>query len=482
MHLLTSRWKLVIIIGIILIVGFVSVNLASYYVSSNSVRSALINNELPLTSNNIYSEIQASLLRPIYISSLMAHNTFVQDWMLEGEKDTEKITKYLAEIKDKYKVSSTFLVSAKTHHYYHSDGILKTVSQKVPKDSWFFTMESHAGNYRVEVDNNEANRNHLTIFVNHKLFDYDGNFTGVTGLGLDVVTVATMIDRYQKNYQRNVYFVDRNGQIKSHPEKSMIDKVNILKMPGIDAVAEVILTGKNGFLAYENERGNILLSYRYIPELDWFLLVEQTEEKVLQPIRHALYSNLLISAAITFLILLISSITIHRFQSQLEAMAKNDKLTGLINRQYFDLLCAHALDNIGRHTSGLSLALFDLDNFKKINDTQGHLAGDRTLKAIALLVKEHIRKSDIIARWGGDEFVILFQKCDADTAVRLMEKIRDRIASTLNERETETLISISAGVAEYEPGDTGDSLLARADKCLYEAKGRGRNQVVKART
>ena len=477
MYLLTSRWKLVIILGVIMVTGFVSVNLANYYVSSNSVRSALINNELPLTSNNIYSEIQASLLRPIYISSLMAHNTFVKDWMLEGENGVAKITKYLAEIKEKYTISSTFLVSANTHCYYHSDGILKTVSRKVPKDNWFFTMESHEGNYRVEVDSNEANRNHLTIFVNHKLFDYDGNFTGVTGLGLDVVNVATMIDRYKETYQRNVYFIDRNGEIKSHPEKSLIDKVNIQKRPGIEAVAEEILSGKSGFLTYKYGGENILLSYRYIPELDWFLLVEQTEEKALKPILQALYSNLLISAAITLLVLLISSVTIHRFQSQLEAMAKTDKLTGLINRQYFDILFAHAIDNIGRHTSGLSLALFDLDNLKKINDSQGHLAGDRILYSISLLTKEHIRKSDVIARWGGDEFVILFQKCDAETAVILMEKIRNHIASSLNKSENDILVSISAGVAEYKPGDTCDTLLARADKCLYEAKHKGRNLV-----
>jgi len=470
LHLLTSRWKLIILIGTILITGFISINLANYFVSSNAIRSALIKNELPLTSNNIYSEIQASLLRPIYISSMMANDTFLKDWVDEGEKDLNKISKYLAEIQNKYAVASTFLVSARTNRYYHSDGVLKTVSKKVPKDSWFFTMESHVGNYRVEVDNNEANRNHLTIFINHKLYDYNGNYTGVAGLGLDVVSVATMIDRYKDSYQRNVYFVDRNGEIKSHPDKSLIDKVNIQKMPGIEAVAKKILNGKIGFLTYENELGTILLSYRYIPELNWFLLVEQTENKALRPIRQALYSNLLISAGITLLVLLISSFTIHRFQLQLEAMAKSDKLTGLVNRQYFDVLFAHALDNIGRHTTGLSLALFDLDNFKKINDSRGHLAGDRILRSIALLAKEHIRKSDIIARWGGDEFVILFQKCDAETAHRLMDKISERITCSFDESETAIPVSISVGIAEYESGDTCETLLARADKLMYEVK------------
>ena len=475
MHLLTSRWKLIILIGTILIAGFISVNLANYYVSSNAIRSALINNELPLTSNNIYSEIQASLLRPIYISSMMANDTFLKNWIEDGEKDINKINKYLAEIQNKYAVASTFLVSARTNRYYHFDGVLKTVSKKVPKDSWFFTMESHEGNYRVEVDNDEADRNQLTIFVNHKLYDYDGNYIGVAGMGLDVVSVATMIDRYKDSYQRNVYFVDSYGEIKSHPEKSMIDKVNIQKMPGIDAVAKEILNGKAGFLTYENELGTILLSYRYIPELNWFLLVEQTENKTIKPIRHALYSNLLISAGITLLVLLISSFTIHRFQHQLEAMAKTDKLTGLVNRQYFDVLFAHALDNIGRHTTGLSLALFDLDNFKKINDNQGHLAGDRILQAIALLARENIRKSDILARWGGDEFVVLFQKCDAETAHRLMEKISERITCSLNKSKTAIPVSISVGIAEYESGDTCDILLARADKLMYEIK-RARKQ------
>ncbi|MCW8958219.1 MAG: cache domain-containing protein, partial [Gammaproteobacteria bacterium] len=211
MRLLTSRWKLLGIIGSILTMGFVAVNLAHYYVSSNSVRDALINNELPLTSNNIYSEIQAGLLRPIYISSLMANDTFLKDWMLDGEQDVEKITRYLAEIRERYEVSSTFVVSNVTRHYYHFNGVLKRVSPDVPKDAWFFSMESHENNYRVDVDYNEAEKNTLTIFVNHKLYDHEGNFLGVTGLGLDVVRVGEMIERYMQDYQRSIYFVDKSG-------------------------------------------------------------------------------------------------------------------------------------------------------------------------------------------------------------------------------------------------------------------------------
>jgi len=326
-QMLTSRWQLVGILGAILAIGFIAVNLAHYHISRESVRSALINNELPLTSNNIYSEIQVSLLRPIYISSLMANDTFLKDWMIDGEKDLDKIVKYLDEIKNRYAVSSTFLVSANSRNYYHFEGILKTVSPNVPKDGWFFSMAAHDGNYRVDVDSNEANRNTLTIFVNHKLYDYQGNFIGVTGLGLDVVSVAAMIERYKHDYHRHIYFVDRTGQVKSHPDEAMIDKANILTMPGIAAVAPTLLAGKDGFLTYANKGDAFLLSYRYIPELDWFLLVEQTENEALAPIRRSLFLNLAISAVVTLLVLLISAIAVRRFQTRLELMAKTDKLT-----------------------------------------------------------------------------------------------------------------------------------------------------------
>lgn len=478
MHLLTSRWKLLGVIAGILITGFVVVNFANYYVSSQSIYSALVNNELPLTSNNIYSEIQASLLRPIYISSLMANDTFLKDWMIDGEQDITKISKYLAEIRNRYNVSSAFVVSNNSHKYYYHKGILKIISENVPKDSWFFSMEAHPDDYRVDVDANEANRNNLTIFVNHKLYDYKGDFLGVTGLGLDMVSVGELIERYKQDFRRNIYFVDRSGQIKSHTDQSLIDHMNIRFMEGIGTVAEELLNNDNGFLLYDLHNDNMLLSYRYIKELDWFLLVEQPKSEALRPIRQALILNLAISAGITLIVLLISGFAAHRFHHSLEALAKIDKLTGLYNRQYFDALYLQAINNVGRHTETLALALFDIDNLKQINDRLGHLEGDKLLQSVALQVKKHMRKSDAVARWGGDEFVILFQDCNASSAIALMDRIRQDIQNTLNQSNDETAISISVGVAEYAKGDTTETLLTRADERLYQAKNTGRNKVI----
>lgn len=478
MPLFASRWKLLAILGGILSIGFVGVNLANYYVSSNSVRDALINNELPLTSNNIYSEIQAGLLRPIYISSLMANDTFLKDWMLDGEQGVERVTKYLSEIRTRYDVASTFVVSAVTQNYYHFNGILKQVSPEVEKDGWFFSMEGHPKNYRVDVDYNEARKNTLTIFVNHKLYDYDGNFLGVTGLGLDVVSVAQMIERYMQDYRRNIYFVNKQGLVKSHHNEALIDRVNIRELPGLAEVAQELLAGTRGFLRYFTADDTILLSYRYIPELDWYLVVEQPESEALRPIRQALVFNLGVSALLTVLILLLSGYTVNRFQQRLETLARSDKLTGLVNRQYFDAVFEHTLRSVDRQHGTVSLVLFDVDGLKAINDRFGHLEGDRILAAVAGLVRDGIRQSDVVARWGGDEFVILFPDCDRATAGELVEAIRLRIRLSLTLGRSNEPVTISAGVAEYRSGDSPDGLLARADERLYRAKRQGRDRVV----
>jgi diguanylate cyclase (GGDEF)-like protein len=444
------------------------------------VRDALINNELPLTSNNIYSEIQGSLLRPIYVSSLMANDTFLKDWMLDGERDVAQITKYLNEIRNKYQVFSTFLVSDLSRNYYHYNGVLKQVSPEVPKDAWFFSMPEHPANYRVDVDTNEAERNKLTIFINHKVYDYNGRFIGVTGLGLDAVNVSELIQRYKQDYARNIYFVDRNGLVKSHEDDRIIDKMDIRQRAGIAAVANELLTREQGFLKYDLDGDTILLSFRFIPELDWYLIVEQPESEALRPIRQALWANLAISVIITALVLVISGYTANRFQHRLEVMAKTDKLTGLVNRQYFDLLFENAVNNAARRDEPLSIIVFDIDHFKPINDRYGHLVGDRLLRAVADAARGGIREADIISRWGGDEFIILLMDCDEADAAQLAEALRRRVRVVVEVPESGEAVTISAGVAQYRAGDSYESLLDRADQRLYAAKQGGRDRTVAA--
>jgi diguanylate cyclase (GGDEF)-like protein len=167
--------------------------------------------------------------------------------------------------------------------------------------------------------------------------------------------------------------------------------------------------------------------------------------------------------------------TNHRANRQWVQYSYTDPLTGLGNRQLFDLLfekyCADAL----RHRRSLSLLLVDLDHFKRVNDTYGHVAGDRLLTELSEVMLAVVRKSDTLTRWGGEEFMIIAPDTDAKHARKLAEKLRRTIQT--HTFETVGHITASFGITQIDPNDSKESAVRRADEALYRAKANGRNRI-----
>jgi diguanylate cyclase (GGDEF)-like protein/PAS domain S-box-containing protein len=161
---------------------------------------------------------------------------------------------------------------------------------------------------------------------------------------------------------------------------------------------------------------------------------------------------------------------------RLEEMATTDALTAIYNRRKFNQLIKTEIVRAQRYGEPLALFIFDIDHFKHINDTFGHKAGDKVLVAVANLMRSTSREVDIIARWGGEEFVVLAPSADVTTAATAAERFRDRIAR--RSFPSCGAVTASFGVAGYRAGDTPDQLFARADGALYKAKQNGRNRVV----
>jgi diguanylate cyclase len=156
-------------------------------------------------------------------------------------------------------------------------------------------------------------------------------------------------------------------------------------------------------------------------------------------------------------------------------MATTDVLTGIGNRRLFEeIFQAH--QSLGdRYDVTLFLLLFDIDNFKSINDTFGHNVGDSVLKELALLVGKSIRKSDIFVRWGGEEFLILLRYSEPMTVMKIAEQIRKKIDK--NSFETIVHVTCSFGLTSILPNETLENVFIRADKALYRAKEDGKNIV-----
>jgi diguanylate cyclase (GGDEF)-like protein len=161
---------------------------------------------------------------------------------------------------------------------------------------------------------------------------------------------------------------------------------------------------------------------------------------------------------------------------RLDRQASTDALTGIANRRVFDDRLRAELGRVERHDREISLALFDLDHFKRINDAYGHQTGDRALVRFARVLAAHARRDDVVARVGGEEFAWLMPETDQDGAVTAAERVRATLES---ERDEEFgAITVSAGVVIANPGSTAESLFHAADRALYEAKESGRNTIV----
>jgi diguanylate cyclase (GGDEF)-like protein len=162
---------------------------------------------------------------------------------------------------------------------------------------------------------------------------------------------------------------------------------------------------------------------------------------------------------------------------QAQARAMTDALTGLLNRYGLQHTLAREHAETRRYHRQLSCVLIDLDNFKTINDTYGHAIGDLTLQQIAGILREAVRASDTVFRYGGEEFLVLLPETDIDGAVALAEKIRASAASRpFGDGSHVFNLTLSAGASSLCPDESGHDMIARADMALYHAKEQGRNR------
>lgn len=166
-----------------------------------------------------------------------------------------------------------------------------------------------------------------------------------------------------------------------------------------------------------------------------------------------------------------------------QRLATVDPLTGLQNRRAFTAAVKGEIARCQRYGHKLSVALVDVDFFKRINDTHGHCGGDRVLTALGQLLHQTLRASDYAARWGGEEFVVAYASTDVDGALTAAERLREAIERLDIRGENGEPIGVTAslGLAELEPGEGLDELLDRADHAMYESKAAGRNRTTPAR-
>jgi diguanylate cyclase (GGDEF)-like protein len=476
-----QRRQLFAVLAALLLAAFATTIALSHGVARGAISDNIVRSELPLTGDAIYSEIQRDLLKPVFVSDQMAHNTFLLDWIADGERDASKVQTYLAEVKQRYGAFTSFFISERTRRYYNADGVGKIVTESDPHDDWYFRSRTLTTPYELNLDRDEFNDGQLTVFINYRVVDRDGGFLGITGVSLSADTIARYVDDYQQDFGRSVEFFDAAGIDPLGEPDTAQGARSIADVPGLASIADDIVNGSTTQtrLSYRNADGSTThVNSRMIPELNWYLVVSQSDRAALADIGDVLRLNVLIGLVATIAALALVLAVVGRYHRRLARIAATDGLTGIANRSAGEDTLDTVRADVTVNGSTFSLLVVDCDEFKSVNDEFGHHVGDDVIVELSRLIQSSIARPAVVARWGGEEFLVVAPGVDAVDAARLAETIRATVDAHTFVASTHALAkTVSIGVAEWDGTETGHTTFARADRALLAAKRSGRNSV-----
>lgn len=472
----TFKIKINIVILVTILLGFISVCITSSFTYNNVIKDD-IKNISKLAATNIYSDISNELTKPIFVSLTMANDSFLKSWLkdeknlVDSMEHERKLIDYLNGIKEKYNYDSVFMVSNNTDIYYHFNGINKIVSEKNEHDQWYYNFLKKNKPYELVIDTDEANENRLSIFINCRVEDENGNLLGVTGVGLELKEVQQLLESFSKDFDLDAMLFDRNGKVLIHSDTSSMSNKNIFDINVLRQNKNDLLNNfySLGIYEYEEDKSSGYMITRYIDDLDWYLLVKKDTGILFDTFQKQLLNEFLIIIPVIACVLFIVSMLIKQNEAKLNNLAKLDALTNVLNRRGFN----EALETMLQlDKEAFYVFVLDIDYFKKINDSYGHLIGDKVIKLMGHLLEDAVSGKGILARWGGDEFTGYLIGNEEDV-ISIVNKLFECIKEDTQLKEYD--VSISLGLTISQKIDTVDTILSRADKALYEAKEKGRN-------
>ncbi|MDO6692847.1 sensor domain-containing diguanylate cyclase [Aliiglaciecola sp. 3_MG-2023] len=432
-------------------------------------RQSLLEQESLTPALNLISE---EIIKPLYVAETIARASNLKSLMSNPVLDEVALKQTLQQLSEEFRVGF-FVANENNRTQYNSDG--STLALDMNKVEWYF----RAMYTNQEIVGVLGNRDDIRIYYDVKVHNDNGEFLGFIGLNKKLTTFLSAFDNFKKEFGYDFVFVDHNNNVVLSSDSNIVaDGKRILQLNQLPWYAPYITkyndTQEHHNFLVEVAGEDFLIAQANFESLNWkmFLInplkVRQTattEDFVLQ----TAYISIAIFTAILIIWLMGKSL-----QGEFARRHQIDPLTQLPNRAHL----AWHYEKFARLNKSIAVIMVDLDHFKNINDTYGHSIGDKALCEVANLLKSLLRDIDIVARWGGEEFVILLPAADITIANHIADRARKVIAKhifTANNKVVQ--ITASLGVS----ADTGKSnlmqLINNADAALYKAKKSGRNKV-----
>jgi len=426
----------------------------------------------------LFSMINSEIIRPLNIAHFMATDKFLVDYVDQENIEQSVLLGYLQRLTENYQMVG-FVASEKHDFTIESTG--KTISLQHDNAEWFHRLKALPDDHYVDIGN--VNNPHLYFDI--KMRNSNNEFLGFAGVALDLNHFAERFALYHQQFGFELIFTDHKGDITltsnhlmrtdSHHRRDAI--IHVSSLPWYKVFTEQNENGLDEQIVTSVSYEDKLISRMPVSDIQWqlYIIAPSASEKIQY---WQLLAGRLGLLFIIILCLYASFLWTFGYYKRLIVKGSEiDFLTKLPNRSYVDW----RFDELVEKYTHVVVVLADIDKFKLLNDTYGHLAGDIVLKDIAKLMHNNLRKDDVVGRWGGEEFVILLPNASHESALEIINRLRENIAQTpfyFSAKNPPLHTSVSFGISIITKDDcTLEELIASADRALYTAKANGRNRV-----
>lgn len=415
--------------------------------------------------------IVEQLMQPLHISQTLAKAKELKDLMRNPLDNEEQIFVTLKRLNKEFSLNF-FIASEISRTQYNSAGDkIDLIEGKV---DWYFRYKDQPENAMADI----GQWQNPQFYIDLKIYDDEGNFLGVFGVGKSLKAFTEVFNEYKKTYGYDFIFVDQNKNITLTSDPRLLIKgvtfKNLEGLPWFQALKPAEQQGSLNNLLLQINGQEALIAELNIQPFDWTLyIITPLQSRQTEISRGFIISIVTLLAVIFGLFLLIYNL-LYYFKKDIQKIKQIDILTELANRNNVTL----KFDELMYEKKSVSLVLIDLDNFKPINETHGRKAGDIVLRQVAQMLQCEIRETDILGRWGGEEFILLMPDTGPHEAVELCQELCKKLAAmTITTGTTSIQITGSFGVSFTATPRTMSEVISAADDALFSAKRDGRNMV-----
>jgi len=452
----------------------------STFVALTSINNLILENNKEKSiqyASQITDEITAKFSEPRAVA-LSINNKLVLDIVenLEKYSDDELVQKfgsYLKDIKQQFHYDTAFISPVKNLAFYTEHGHTKTINYDNPDDDWFERFRDTGLRYELNIDNDQANDNKTTVYINCRMEDKQGKFLGSCGVGLTMDGIADILRKYESLTDLSIKLVGPDGRIQissKNLEKRITDRDSTYQGKATPEQQLVIKSYNKAdryvSLAEPDGRFSII---KYIPEANWYVIITY-KESGLAAYYKVLVGNALIGLVCLAIILLATNLVINHIENKSDmykASSRTDALTGIGNRTAYEQALIKLRETV--KLQELTVISLDVNSLKEVNDKLGHQAGDEIIKESATIIADFFKEYGKVYRTGGDEFVVIVENKPV-VVEKLTKDFKARVAGWKGKLVQELSISIGfARGCDYE-GLNFEELLHKADQNMYRDK------------